>query len=97
MTIVLTVALTALLLLLAWVLGQLQVFGYRLIAMFAASSLGYGAMWLADSRQVSDVVQAGLSIALALGAVAGALFLLQPMTWGIDDWLAQRDAEDVQP
>lgn len=98
-TILLTAALTAALLWIAYRLGQLPTFWRRLAVVFLASWLGYAAVYLADMRNVSDAVQTGLTIALALAGVAGALFLIQPLAWGIDDYLAERDARnaEVQP
>ena len=97
--ILLTVTLTVALLILAWLLGQLPVFWKRMIVVFALSWLGYGAVWLADSRDVSEVVRAGTAIALVVAGIACALFLIQPLKWGLDDFFAARDASaaEVQP
>ncbi len=97
MTIVAIIALTALLLFVAWSVGQLPTFWRRLAVVFALSWLGYGVVYLADLRSVGPTVQAGIAIALGIGAVAAALFVVQPLKWGIDDWLAERDAAEVQP
>lgn len=103
MTIALSLILTAFILAAAWLLGQLTVVATRLAAVFVASWIGYAAVRFADMRQVGDVVQAGLSIALALAAVAAALFVLSPLKDGLDDYFynldAQMEAEaaEVQP
>lgn len=99
MTIVSVLVITALLLGAAWALGQLPVFWKRLAVVFAASWLGYGAVYLADMRSVGPTVQTGIAIALALAAVFCAFFLTQPLAWGIDDYLADLDAQnaEVQP
>lgn len=99
MTAAIIFALTALLLLLAWLLGQLPVFWKRLALTFGASWIGYAVIRMADARQVSETVQTGLSIALALAAVAAAWFVLQPIVRGIDEYLAFVDEQtaEVQP
>lgn len=99
MTIAITIALTALLLFVAWFLGQLPTFWKRLAVVFALSWLGYGAVYLADMRSANETVQAGIAIALAVGAIAAALFVLQPLAWGINDYFEDLDAADaeVQP
>lgn len=97
-TILLTAVLTAALLWLAYRLDQLPTFWRRLAVVFLASWIGYAAVRFADMRQVSETVQTGLAIALALAAVFCAFFLVQPLAWGIDDYLAERDAQaEVQP
>lgn len=103
MTIVAVIALTAVILLAAWLVGQLPVVWKRLAVVFALSWLGYGIVYLADMRAVSETVKVGIMIALGIGAIAAALFVLQPLTWGIDDYIADLDAQmeaettEVQP
>lgn len=95
-TILLIATLTAVLLWIAYRLDQLPTFWRRLAVVFLASWLGYGAVRFADMRAVSDAVQTGLAIALALAGVGGAFFLVQPLAWGIDDYLAERDARNAE-
>ena len=101
MTIALTIILTALMLAVAWLLGQLPIFARRLAVAFGASWVGYGAVWLADKRGASETVQIGIIIALAVGAIAAALFVLQPLKWGIEDYfdalVAEAETETQQP
>lgn len=94
MTIALTVILTAALLILAWLLGQLTIVASRLAVVFALSWLGYGAVWLADSRDVSDVVRVGIMIGCAIGAIVAALFVLSPLKTGLDDYFYNLDVQE---
>lgn len=97
MTIVAIAALTAFLLFVAWVLGQLPTFWRRLATVFALVLIGHGVVYLADMRSVSATVQASIFIVQAFGAIAVTLFVLEPLTWGIDDWFTDLDADEVQP
>lgn len=93
MTTVIAIALAALLLLAAWLLGQLPAAAKRMTVAFALSWLGYGAIRLAEQRAVSETVQTGLLIALAIAAAVVAVWMLQPWLWGIDDYLAELQAQ----
>lgn len=94
MTALITLSLAALLLIAAWLLGQFPTAAKRMAGTFALSWLGYGAVRLAEQRAVSEAVQTGLIIALVLAAGAVAVWLIQPWLWGIEDYLAELDAQD---
>ena len=94
MTALITLALTAVLLLAAWLLGQLSTAAKRMAVAFALSWAGYGAVRAAEQRGVSETVQTGLLIALALAAAAAAWWLIQPWLWGIEDYLAELAAQN---
>ena len=87
MTALITIALTAVLLIAAWLLGQLPTGAKRLAVAFALSWAGYGAVRAAEQRGVSEAVQTGLLIALFIAAAAVAWWLIQPWLWGIEDYL----------
>lgn len=101
MTALITVTLTVLLLLAAWLLGQLPTAAKRMAVAFALSLLGYAVVRLAEQRAVSETVRAGLLIALVLAAGTVAVWLIQPWLWGLDDYLAelaaQAEEESEQP
>ena len=98
MTALITLSLAALLLLAAWLLGQLPTAAKRMAVAFALSLLGYAVVRLAEREGVSGAMQTGLIVAMLLGAAVVAWWLIQPWLWGIDDYLAelQAQAEDEQ-
>ena len=93
MTALITIALTAVLLIAAWLLGQLPTAAKRMAVAFALSWAGYGAVRAAEQRAVSEAVQTGLLIALFIAAAAVAWWLIQPWLWGIEDYLAELQAQ----
>lgn len=98
MTAALTIALTAALLLAAWLLGQFPMAAKRLIVALVATGIGAGIVQIADRNGADDTIKTAISIACGIGALALAWWTMQPWLWGIEDWLAERDAQDeVQP
>lgn len=96
-TLIVTITLTAVLLLVAWLLGQLPTAAKRLAVVFVAAGL---ASWLAgkaDEAGATDAVKIGILIACGIGGIALAWWLLQPWLWGIEDYLAEWDAQEEQP
>ena len=93
MTTVIAIALAALLLLAAWLLGQLPAAAKRMAVAFGLASVGAAIVRLAERQQVGEAAMLALLAGAALGAVATAVWLMQPWLWGIEDWLAEMDAQ----
>ena len=96
MTALITLSLAALLLLAAWLLGQLPTAAKRMAVAFALSLLGYAVVRLAEQQGVSGAMQTGLVIALLAGAAVVEVWTMQPWLWGIDDYLAEMDATEEE-
>ena len=99
MTAAITVALTIILLLFAWLLGQLPTAAKRQAVVFVAAGLASWAVGKADEAGLaSDPIKITILIGCAVGGIALSLWLAQPWWWGIEDWLAERDAaQEEQP
>lgn len=96
-TLIVTITLTAVLLLVAWLLGQLPTAAKRLVVTFVACGLASWAAGKADEAGLAtDAVKIGILIACGIGGAALAWWLLQPWLWGIEDYLAERDAQQEE-
>jgi len=93
MTTVIAIALAALLLLAAWLLGQLPAAAKRMAVAFGLAAVGSAVVRLAERQQAGEAAMLALLAGAALGAVATAVWLMQPWLWGIEDWLAEMDAQ----
>lgn len=93
MTTVIAIALAALLLLAAWLLGQLPAAAKRMAVAFGLAAVGSAVVRLAERQQAGEAAMLALLAGAALGAVATAVWMMQPWLWGIDDYLAELQAQ----
>ena len=93
MTALITLSLAALLLIAAWLLGQFPTAAKRMAVTFALSMGGYAVVRLAEQQGMSGAMQTGLIVAMLAGAAVVAWWLIQPWLWGIDDYLAELQAQ----